>query len=139
MNDIPHIRKSHYVTGELREAFTSTGETCAQALIQNQEYLDIPKGGNHVESPCHLAKLPKELRLEIWKYVLQQRDRKEHVFDLVRGYIHTELYQFTKYPMHLSELFLSFNRETYEEIKDVFYNITTFVIYVDGTGARFCK
>ena len=42
MNEIPHIRKSHYDTGRLREAFTSTGETCAQALIQNQESLDIP-------------------------------------------------------------------------------------------------
>ena len=70
MNDIPHIRKPHYDTGVPREASTSTGETCAQALIQNQESLDVPQGGNHVESPCHLAKLPKELRLEIWRHVI---------------------------------------------------------------------
>jgi hypothetical protein len=139
MNGISHIREFHCETEGLREAVTITGETRAQALIQNQESLDIPQGGQHVESPCHLAKLPKEVRLEIWRYVIQQRFGESFVLDLERDCIRTEAYVITEYPIRLCELFLTFNRELYEEIKDVFFDITTFVILVDAKRAQHCK
>jgi hypothetical protein len=139
MNAIPRIHKSHYKTQGLREGVTSTRETYARTMIQNQEFLGIPQGINHVESLCHLLKLPTELRLEIWRYLIQQPIEKELIFDLVRGHIFTDVFLHTKYPTSLSGIFLSFNRELYKEIKDVFYNITTFVIHVDGNGALLCK
>ncbi|KAF2997437.1 hypothetical protein E8E13_006125 [Curvularia kusanoi] len=44
----------------------------------------------------------------------------------------------TKYPISLSGLFLSFDRAIYEEIKDIFYDITNFVIQVNGNGVQLC-
>ena len=122
-----------------RETVASTGGNCYQALIRNRKSHDISQGSNHVKSPCHLLKLPTELRLEIWRYLVQQPCKKQLIFDIVRGRIHTDVFQDPEYPTSLSGLFLSFNRETYKEIKDVFYEITTFVIRVDGNGAVLCK
>lgn len=41
--------------------------------------------------------------------------------------------------MGLRELFSTFNREMYEEIKDVFFDISTFVMLVDTNRALLCK
>ena len=77
----------------------------------------------------------------VWRYVvwIQQPAWLSFVFDPVRGCVHTEAYVITEYPMGLRELFSTFNREMYEEIKDVFFDITTFVMLVDTNRALLCK
>ena len=98
----------------------------------------------HHNTPCYFLKLPTELRQEIFKYLLPTR-----AIDSLIIYQSKETHGLlgtntlggslrTVFPTPLLCLYLGFNREVYEEVKDLFYGTVTFAIDVSRDGVMLC-
>ncbi|UPX14035.1 uncharacterized protein EKO05_0004528 [Ascochyta rabiei] len=93
-------------------------------------------------APCHFLKLPTELRQEIFKYLMPTREIDPLAIYQSRSQTQpstgSEDLLRTVFPMPLLSLYLGFNREVYEEVKDVFYSTATFTIDVSRDGVMLC-
>ncbi|KAJ4337545.1 hypothetical protein N0V95_008307 [Ascochyta clinopodiicola] len=88
--------------------------------------------------PSYFLQLPTELRQEIFRHLMPTR-----AIDPLAVYQSKSQSQMgtgsensirTVFPMPLLNLYLGFNREVYEEVKDVFYSTATFMIDVSRDG-----
>lgn len=94
---------------------------------------------------CYFLKLPTELRQEIIRYLLPARAIDSTVVHQSTGphsgsrpiVLQNSLR--TVFPTPLLYLYLGFNREVYEEIRDLFYNTVTFTIDISREGVMLCE
>lgn len=93
--------------------------------------------------PCHLLKLPTELRQEIFKYLMPERPIEPRLsvhptIEPQKPYGEDNSLGSTRETLLLNVL-LGFDREMYHEVKDVLHATATFVIYIDLDGVMFCE
>lgn len=92
--------------------------------------------------PCYFLKLPKELRQEIFKYLILEQSIASEItqkLTLPHGIAQVSGSLRQKLPMRLADLLIGFNREVYVEIKDVFYSRARFDIDISRDGVTLCE
>lgn len=92
------------------------------------------------EQPCHILKLPTELRQEIFRYLMPESYIDSivvHRAEVNERFVGAGTLR-ARVPVPLLNLLLGFNREIYEEIKDVFYSTATFKITITRSGVTLC-
>lgn len=94
--------------------------------------------------PCYFLKLPAELRQEVFRYLMPEEPIQSMIvyhtnWSAGRGTIVTGGALRTSLPVLLHSIFLGFGRDTYQEIKDVFYSMTTFTIDITRDGVMLCE
>jgi|SRR5690242_5750231 len=94
--------------------------------------------------PYYFLKLPAELRQEIFRYLMPEEPIHSMIvyyadWSAGRGTIVTGGALHTSLPVPLHSVFLGFGRETCQEIKDVFYSMTTFTIDITRDGVMLCE
>jgi hypothetical protein len=130
------------------QAQRTDGDVCGKLFRWKPPYLQLCV--NHREHihpgiPCYFLKLPTELRQEIFKYLLPTRPVDSLMIyqstgSNCRSRISTpEGSLRTVFPTPLLHLYLGFNREVYEEIKDFFYTTVAFTINISRNGALLCE
>lgn len=113
-----------------------------QALRSHQVQLACNRIAKVDVARCYFLKLPTVLRQEIFKYLMPEHPiTSEMTNNLMRpsGISKVSGSLVTKMTMRLTDLFLGFNRETYEEIKYMFYSTARFVVGISRDGVTLCE
>lgn len=114
------------------------GSICGKPLSWTSPYHQFCITHASHNTPCYFLTLPTELRQEIFRYLMPTSAIDSLlVFQYNKSNIRPSLR--TVFPTPLLCLYLGFNREIYEEIKDVFYKMATFTIDVSREGISLCE
>ncbi|KAJ4988952.1 hypothetical protein SVAN01_05576 [Stagonosporopsis vannaccii] len=138
---------ANFSCGPALASLFETGEPIEQTS-DKQYSSDLhlsPNNPDDVEplAPCYFLKLPAELRQEVFSYLMPEEPIHSLIvydanWSTTCGTIVTGGSLRTRLPVELHSILLGFGREMYQEIKDMFYSITTFTIDITRDGVMLC-